>query len=416
MSPAPARALTTGLLVLGSVLAPPPGAAGAKKGPAVRPPAERLMAILPARSRTRWPAEAAALAARHGLVATLAWELKSLEEYCVVLDLPGGGNADLIGRRLARDPHVLFAQPVQRFHLLDEAKPAYDDPYVDLQAAVRSLRLQDVHRRTTGKGVRLALVDTGVDIDHPDLRGRIAGVGNFVEHGEATFTRDVHGTAVAGVVAAAANNGVGMVGVAPGAEIVALKACWYERGTGADGPPGQAACDSYTLAKAVDAALGETVRVLNLSLTGPPDPLLARLLEKALERGVTVVAAADPAIEGGGFPASLAGVLAVRAAGASERLRPGDGGGQAFVAAPGTDVLSTAPAGAYDFFTGSSFAAAHASGVVALLLELRPSLTPKEISALLRAYPGASGEGAGGALDACAALRELLATEVCAGS
>ena len=139
--------------------------------------------------------------------------------------------------------------------------------------------------------MRVAVVDTGVDFDHPDLRGRVVKAQNFVDRvGDRNFTTDVHGTAVAGLIAATAGNGVGIVGVAPEAEIYALKACWQQ-------PPGarEAVCNSYTLAKAVDFAIGQGVQVLNFSLAGPPDPLLGRLIGQALARGIVVVAA-----DGGG--------------------------------------------------------------------------------------------------------------------
>ena len=191
-------------------------------------------------------------------------------------------------RRLDADPRVSVAQPVQRFRVLaagrrprgqGQGKSGYNDPYADLQRDVAELSLPAVHRVATGKGVKVGVVDTGLDLDHPDLRGRVAGAGNFVESGERSFTSDVHGTAVAGILAAAANNQVGIVGVAPEALLYAFKACWQE-------PPAsrQAVCDSYTLARAVDAALGQGVQVLNLSLSGPPDPFLSRLLGAALAK------------------------------------------------------------------------------------------------------------------------------------
>jgi subtilisin family serine protease len=229
---------------------------------------------------------------------------------------------------------------------------------------------------------------------------------------------------VAGVIAADANNGQGIVGVAPQSEILALKACWQD-------PPDsrQAVCNSYTLAQAVDFALREGAQVLNLSLAGPEDPLLARLLEKALKKGVAVVAA-RPDDGGEDFPASLAGVLGVRSSGPSGSLRAADGTVEtaAALAAPGVDVLTTVPRGTYDFFTGSSIAAAQVSGVVALLLERRPDLSPAAVVALIQetaqpvtatASTGTNGaeprhEGSDGQIvDACRALARLLGQGAC---
>ena len=233
-----------------------------------------------------------------------------------------------------------------------------------------------MHRVATGKGVKVGVVDTGLDVDHPDLRGRVAGIANYVESGERSFTSDVHGTAVAGILAAASNNQVGIVGVAPEALLYVFKACWQE-------PPAsrQAVCDSYTLARAVDAALGQGVQVLNLSLSGPPDPFLSRLLGAAIAKRTVVVAAYDGALADGGFPASRDGVLGV---GAEARAGDPRGAvGKPPLVGPAVDVLSTAPRASYDFFNGSSFAAAHVAGVAALLLERRPSLTAAEVRELL---------------------------------
>jgi subtilisin family serine protease len=228
---------------------------------------------------------------------------------------------------------------------------------------------------------------------------------SFVQ-GDHAFTADVHGTAIAGVIAARANNSLGIVGVAPGAVLFALKACWQ-----ADPASRAAVCDSYTLAQAVDFALREGAQVLNFSLTGPRDPLLSQLLEVAGERGVVVLAAAPSSRAGAsdsGFPASHPGVLAVHAAGMLGDGPNDDGspspsvvpsvapaaGAPVQLAAPGLDILSTAPRNGYDFYSGSSLAVAQVTGVVALLLEYRPELTPAEVAKVLRRTARQLPEGA----------------------
>jgi subtilisin family serine protease len=228
--------------------------------------------------------------------------------------------------------------------------------------------------------VRVAVVDTGVDTNHPDLTDRVVKTVNFVEGGEKTFTADYHGTAVAGVIGARADNGIGIYGIAPEADLLAVKACWHRR----TGIP-EAWCSSWTLAKAIDFAIVERVRVLNLSLSGPPDPLLRRLIVKAVEeQGITVVAAVmeqgDPALS---FPSSLSTVIAVVASDSQGNVRAHAGKHPALLAAPGIEVLTTVPNGAYDFLSGSSFATAHVSGIVALLLEGNPQLSPREVRNLL---------------------------------
>jgi subtilisin family serine protease len=248
------------------------------------------------------------------------------------------------------------------------------------------------------------------------LTGRIVQTTNFVEGGDKTFTSDQHGTAVAGVIGAQADNGVGIYGVAPDAELMAAKACWH-RGAGS----AEAWCSSWTLAKAIDFAIIERVRVLNLSLSGPPDPLLRRLITKAIEeQNITVVAAVmenrDPALS---FPSSLPSVIAVVASDSEGSVRTAAGKHQPFLAAPGMNIITTMPRRAYDFVSGSSFATAHVSGIVALLLEKNPQLTPRQIMELLLST-GHAGKANGGEteglirhVDACIAVQRLLPATSC---
>jgi subtilisin family serine protease len=218
------------------------------------------------------------------------------------------------------------------------------------------------------------------------------------------------------VIGAQADNGVGIYGIAPDAELLAVKACWHRR-------PGstEAWCSSWTLAKAIDFAIVERVRVLNLSLSGPPDALLRRLITKAVEeQGITVVAAVmesgDPALS---FPSSLPTVIAVVASDREGSVRATIGKHQAFLVAPGINVITTVPQRAYDFLSGSSFATAHVSGIVALLLEKYPQLTPHHVMDLLLStarHSAVKGGEAAAALrhvDACAALQRLVPAASC---
>lgn len=368
--------------------AAPAPAAAAEASPAPDFSRQVLVTLAPAPERI-WSRTTAELAAAHGLDTAFFWPLPSLGEDCIIYDLPPGKNLAQVVRRLAADPRVTLAQPVRLFR--GEAAP-YNDPYAHLQVGLKALNLERAHELATGRGVKVAIVDTGVDLAHPDLAGRIIEASNFITWGPSAFTSDVHGTAVAGIVAADANNQVGIVGVAPRAEILALKACWQD-------PPEsrEAVCNTYTLAQALDFALRNGAKVLNLSLAGPDDPLVAKLIGKALAAGITVVAAAGSrAAEG--FPASFPGVLAVRAADPTGRATPP--APTPSLAAPGVDVLTTIPRGSYDFFSGSSMAAAQVSGIVALLLERRPELTPAEVHEILFATaPG---------VDACAALARVV--------
>jgi subtilisin family serine protease len=120
--------------------------------------------------------------------------------------------------------------------------------------------------------VTVAIIDTGVDVGHPDLDRHTISQRNFVNTDSREFKLDRHGTEVAGVIGAVADNGVGIVGIAPDARLLALKACW-QPSAGAS----RAVCNSFTLAQALEATIVAHADIVNLSLAGPPDPLLARL-------------------------------------------------------------------------------------------------------------------------------------------
>jgi len=373
-----------------------------------------IVTLAPA-SPERWATVRGALAQAHGLRDVGAFPLASLGVQCVVFQVPPDRSVDEVVKSLAADPLVESVQPNQVFLGLGAT---HDDPYASLQYGIRAIHADLAHRWATGKGVQVAVVDTGADTNHPDLRNRIVKSATFVAGGAQTFADDSHGTAVVGVIAAVAGNDIGIVGVAPEADIVVAKACWHRRPQDL-----RALCSSWSLAKAVDSCVSGGAKVLNLSLGGPPDPLLARLIERAVDRGVTVVAAA--AMEQGGaagFPASLDGVIAVVASDPDDAVRaPSVPVRPGMLAAPGVDVLTTAPHGAYDFRSGSSVAAAHVSGVVALLLERDPGLTPAAVRAVLltTARPGpmrastAAASASVGRVDACAALAKIMGATGC---
>lgn len=334
---------------------------------------------------------------RYGVRLVADWPLGSLGVRCLVFRSTSSLPRDHIIAALAKDPRVETAQPMNVFSVLASS---YDDPYFKLQHNLASMQVDVSHRWSTGKGVTVAVIDSGVDVTHPELRGRVAGWQNFVLDGDGAFKSDLHGTAVAGIVAAESNNGTGIVGVAPDAQILALKACWQDT-------PGTigASCSTFTLAKAIDFATSQGVSVINLSLSGPRDPLLERLVSTAVGTG-TVVVGARNATRPGDFPASADGVIGVGEA----RGAKSSPGSEPSVRAPGYKVLSTRPKDEYDFFSGSSLAAAHVSGLVALLKAKNPDLSPENILSLLKDTSGGrlAGSGGGPMVNACRAMAHLI--------
>jgi subtilisin family serine protease len=374
-------------------------------------PHQVIVTLAPA-TPEQWAHLTATLASEYSLVQVGAFPLASLGIQCVVFQVPAEGAVEDIVARLAADPRV---EAVQRNQVFEGLGSIHNDPYATLQYGAQTIRADRAHRRATGKGVKIAVVDTGVETNHPDLRGRVVATANFVEGGDQTFEQDRHGTAVAGVIAARADNGIGIFGIAPEAELIALKACWPR----APQAPG-ALCSSWTLAKAIDFALQAGAQVLNFSLAGPPDPLLARLLTTAVQHQITIVAAVlEEGERGPGFPASLETVLAIRSSDPHGHVHSMVGADAAALAAPGVDILTTAPHEAYAFLSGSSLATAHVTGIAALLLEQEPRLTPAQVQALLRAtaqpIAGAASTTprTAGIVDACAALEQLLGGRVC---
>lgn len=298
------------------------------------------------------------------------------------------------------------------------AEPAagHNDPFAWLTYGPEKTGAVGLHGEIKGTGQLVAVIDTGVDVEHPELEGRIR---EYVDVSERGWSADAHGTAVAGIIAANADNGLGSYGVAPEAQILALKACQPKEGGLT------ARCWTSTLVKALDVAMARDAGVINMSLAGPPDDLLARYVDLAAQQNRIVVAAAG---NGGpnakpGFPAALPRVLAVTAVDAEDGLYALANVGEYIdVAAPGVDIVTPSPDGGYPPLSGTSMAAAHTSGIAALMRELMPMMSAAEIVAVLRtraADLGDAGRDArfgAGRIDACAAAEQVSAAAVvCTG-
>jgi subtilisin family serine protease len=363
------------------------------------------------------------LARQHGLTLVEGWPMPVLGIDCYVMRYSDSVNADQLIAQLTRDPQVEWAQPVARFEGMaqapstsptagaatDVAADLAGDPLYRVQPAARYWHVADLHRYTRGRDVKIAVVDSGIDASHPDLQGQLTLNDNFVDTGPTP--PENHGTAVAGIIAARAGSG-GILGIAPQAKVMGLRACWQQRDLATR-------CNSFTLSKAINFAIQNNAQIINLSLSGPPDRLLDRLLDVALERGISVVGAIDPHATGAAFPASHRGVLAVASQPRTDappasnnivRTNSDSSSAQPPLLAPGNDIPTTAPGGRWAFVNGSSYAAAHVTGMLALLDELRPGTPPAQMRTLLQS--GAALHTA--TIDACTAISRLVRDLSCA--
>lgn len=350
-------------------------------------------------------ANAERVANTYALKEIVGWPIRELNVHCVVFEIADARPVEQVLQSLSRDPAVTLAQPLQEFRTLTgesgatgvggaSSKAGYNDPLYGLQPNLDALGIPAAHERFRGDGVKVALIDTGVDSSHPDLAGRIAGTHSFVSpvsppSAPATTAFYRHGTAMAGLIAAVANNKVGIVGVAPMSRIEVFAACWQLRANS-----DAAACNTFTLAQAIAAAMESGARLVNLSIAGPADPLLTALVRAGLDRGVIFVGSATE--DSNSFPTNIEGVIAATGGG------PGHDAGA--LAAPATHVLTLRPGGEYDFESGSSVAAAQITGVVALMLSADRGLTS---STVLRLLTQERDSAAAGAVDVNAALTRL---------
>lgn len=296
---------------------------------------------------------------------------------------------------LERDIEISLPEPLQtsgrsRRGVLEQRVPW----------GIHAVRADSAWAASRGEGVTVCVVDSGVDRDHPDLRENVIGGENLVaSRGRVDRTdwgdSQGHGTHVAGIIAAA-DNGIGVVGVAPSAKIFAAKV-FGRRGT----------AHISTIAEGVRSCLRHGAQVINMSLGGADDSrILSRAIRQALRQGVIVVAAAgnDGKKDNVDFPGRLPGVIAVGAVDENfELAKFSDRGPEVGFVAPGVDVLSTVPDGGYASFNGTSMAVPHVSGVAALAVAAGKSKLQGRRVGLAREEQGA------GLIDATRTLlRELV--------
>ena len=289
-------------------------------------------------------------------------------------------------------------------------QPAAEDP--DLagrnekgaseQYVVNKLQLAEVHKVATGRGVLVAVVDSAIDMNHPDLAGA------FVEQYDAVGRREkphFHGTGMVGAIAAHHR----LMGIAPEARILAIQAF---SGTTRQSPE----ATTKQILAGLDWAVRKGARVINMSFAGPYDPMLALAMKNAHAKGVVLIAASgnlgpkSPPL----YPAADPNVIAVTAVDENDRLfAQAVRGPHVAIAAPGVDVMVPAPEETYQLTTGTSVAAAHVSGVAALMIERNPNVDAATILEVLTSTAqklnpkGRDDQFGWGLIDPASALAEL---------
>ncbi|HZO47326.1 MAG TPA: S8 family serine peptidase [Xanthobacteraceae bacterium] len=235
------------------------------------------------------------------------------------------------------------------------------------QYALARMRMPEAHTLSTGQRVLIAVIDSGADAEHPELAGMILDTFDAIGSGERTHA---HGTSIVGAIAARSR----LRGTAPGAHILVARAFGTQRSS-MDGT-------STDIIKALEWSMTRGARVINMSFAGSRDPGIERRLATARERGIILVAAAGNAGPTSAplYPAANPVVIAVTATDIDDRIyRMANRGNHVAIAAPGVDLWLPTVDGGYRRTSGTSFSAAEITGVIALMLERNPGLTPDAV-------------------------------------
>ena len=292
--------------------------------------------------------------------------------------VPNGQDVPAAIRAMTRDARVAYAQPNYVFQRPDyvfrlQSSTTTPAGGASLQYVVDTLRLPEAHLLSRGESVPIAVIDSGIDANHPEIVGRI--VKRFDAVG-GPFQPHEHGTGMAGAIIAHAQ----LTGVSPRADIFAARAFAPGQAAGASGT-------SFHILKAMDWSIREGARVINMSFAGPRDPMMTRAIQVAAERRIAMIAAMGN--EGPNaptsYPAADPNVIAVTAVDQRGQIfEAATRGDYVAVAAPGVEVLLPAPQGGYQISSGTSVAAAHVSGIAALILARQPTLDPAALRQILR--------------------------------
>ncbi len=341
-------------------------------------------------------AQADALARRHGLRRLESQSFPLVGATIGLFRITDRRTVETASRELGADTGVRSVQPNFRYVLQDQNTELTEgDP---AQYANAKLRLPQAHKLAHGANVTVAVIDSGIDVRHPEFAG--AMVTSFDALGSKEGPH-VHGTGVAGAIVSHAR----LMGSAPAARILAIRAF--------GAAPKGAESTSYVILKGLDYAAAHGAQIVNMSFAGPKDALIERGIAAIAAKGIVMVAAAgnagpkSPPL----YPAADTNVIAVSATDAQDKLfAASNRGGYIAISAPGVEIFLPAPDEKYQMTSGTSFSAAYISGLAALMLERNPALKPDEVRAILMKTardlgpPGRDDQFGAGEADAFAAV------------
>ncbi|MGA9089783.1 MAG: S8 family serine peptidase [Bradyrhizobium sp.] len=347
-------------------------------------------------------AQADALARRHGLTRLESQNFPLVGATIGLFRVTDRRSVQAASREFGADAGVRSVQPNFRYALQDQNTELTEgDP---AQYANAKLRLPQAHALAHGANVTIAVIDSGIDVRHPEFAGAIVATLDVLGGREGPH---VHGTGVAGAIVAHAR----LMGSAPAARILAIRAF--------GAAPKGAESTSYVILKGLDYAAAHGAQIINMSFAGPRDGLIERAIAAVAAKGIVMVAAAgnagpkSPPL----YPAADPNVIAVSATDARDKLfAASNRGGFIAVSAPGVEIFLPAPEEKYQMTSGTSFSAAYISGLAALMLERNPALKPDEVRAILMKTardlgpPGRDDQFGAGEADAFAAVSAVVST------
>ena len=289
-----------------------------------------------------------------------------------VVDLPPGLSEEDVVAKLSRRPEIAFAQ-LDRKH---DLAMAVNDPYVGSEWHLAKIGAPTAWDTAQGAGVTIAVLDTGVNVAHPDLKDRI--VSGFNVYNNTTDISDLcgHGTAVAGTAAASTNNAVGVAGVAGGASIMPIRIA-FQDSTG---------CHAYDsdIANGITYAADHGARIANVSFVGiaaSPAVISAAGYMKS-KGGLVFISAGNNNIDENIAP-TTSYIIVSSTDSSDARSSFSSWGSFVSLSAPGSGIYTTTSSSSYASWNGTSFSSPVAAGTAALVMSARPDLSSAQVESIL---------------------------------